>query len=185
MTLAIGHGTDGLVLRHRDALKELAAPRVPPSTLTGEQFGYRHALRLPRRVEDHVGDADLPDRHAALELRARQANGVRPPKGLHVLRPGGHPRVFSGHRSSLLPSLKGNAPWMCTCVCSATAAGPSCEVQTGWARLSRWPAGPGLKPLPAASRRQRVKLRHDERRRQRACPRNLRKEHRFSWLSNL
>src|SRR5919198_4875260 len=152
MTLAVGHGPDRLVLRHRDALKELAAARVAPATLTGEEVGDRHALRLPRRVEDHIGDADLPNRHAALELRARQPDGVRPLEGLHVLWPRGHPR-FSGHRSSLLPSLKGNAPWMCTCVCGATAAGPSCEVQTGWARRSRWPVGPGLKPLPAASRR--------------------------------
>ena len=50
MTLTIGHRADGLVLRHRDALEELAAARVAPTALTREQVGDRHALRLPRRA---------------------------------------------------------------------------------------------------------------------------------------
>src|SRR3954452_6618256 len=155
MTLAVGHRADGLVLRHRDVLKELPAPGVAPPTLAREQVGDRHALRLPRCVEDDIGGADLPDRHATLELRARQTDGVRPLEGLHVLRPRGHPR-FSAHRSSLLPSLKGNAPWNVYVRVRPTAAGPSCEFHDRLGPTLPMPAGPGLKPLPAASRRQRV-----------------------------
>src|SRR6266508_5665793 len=109
MTLAIGHRADGLVLRHRDALEELAAARVAPSALTREEVGDRHALRLPRRAEDHGSRGDLPDGDPALELRACETNGVRALECLHVLRPAprGH-RRFCAHRSSLLPSLKGN-----------------------------------------------------------------------------
>ena len=58
--------------------------------------------------QDHVSRGDLPDGDAALELRAGEPDGVRPLECLHVLRPlaRGHPR-FCVHRSSLLPSLKG------------------------------------------------------------------------------
>src|SRR6188472_2577766 len=109
MTLAIGHRPDGLVLRHRNALEELATARVTPAALTREQVGDRHALRLPRGAKDHVSRADLPNGHAALELRTGQAYGIGPLESLHVLRPParGHPR-FCVHGSSLLPSLKGN-----------------------------------------------------------------------------
>jgi glyoxylase I family protein len=114
MTLAIGHRADGLVLRHRDALEELPAARVTPTALTREQVGDRHALRLPRGAQDHVSRGDLPDGHAALELRAGQPNGIRPFESLHVLRPlaRGHPR-FCAHRSSLLPLPQGGTcPWL-------------------------------------------------------------------------
>jgi glyoxylase I family protein len=144
MTLAIGHRAHGLVLRHRDALQELAAARVTPAALTREQVGDRHALRLPRRAEDHVGRGDLPDGHPALELRASQPYGIRPLQSLHVLWPParGHPR-FCVHGSSLLPSLKGNlCPWLNRACAAQRQRGPRVRFTTGWARSPDSVSGP-------------------------------------------
>ena len=61
-----------------------------------------------------LDDLLRPLEHLLLDVRlARQADGVRPLECLHVLLPPsrGHPCFV--HRSSLLPSLKGNlCPWL-------------------------------------------------------------------------
>jgi len=91
-TLAVGHRPDGLLLGHRDLGEELAAAGLAPASLTHQQVGDGHALRLPRAGEDHLGGIDLIHRDTALELGSREANLVRALECTHVLRSRGNCR---------------------------------------------------------------------------------------------
>ena len=75
----------GLLLGHRDLGEELAAAGLTPAALAHQQVGDRHALGLPRAVEDHLGDVDLAVGDAPLELGAGEADLVGALECAHVL----------------------------------------------------------------------------------------------------
>src|SRR2546425_7484749 len=70
VALSVGHRPDGLLLGHGEPGEELVAAGLTPAALAHQQVGHGHALRLPRTVDDHLGDVDLAERHPALELGA-------------------------------------------------------------------------------------------------------------------
>jgi hypothetical protein len=70
VALSIGHRSHRLGLRHRKLSQEFAAAILSPPVLTHEQVRDRHALCLPRAMEDHLRDIELSGGNLALELRA-------------------------------------------------------------------------------------------------------------------
>ena len=61
------------------------AAGLTPAALADQQVGHRHAVRLPRAVDDHLGDVDLAGGHPALELGAGEADLVGACQSTHVL----------------------------------------------------------------------------------------------------
>jgi hypothetical protein len=64
----IGHGELG---------ENFVAAHLTPAALAHQQVSHRHALGLPRTVEDHIRGFDLADCHATLERGAGESNVVR------------------------------------------------------------------------------------------------------------
>jgi hypothetical protein len=69
-SLALSHRANRLNLGHWDLCEELAASRETPPSLTHEEIGDGHAVRLPGRREDYFSGTPIPPGHAALELGA-------------------------------------------------------------------------------------------------------------------
>src|SRR5438552_7290060 len=83
--LSVGHRPERLLLGHGQLGEELVAAGLTPAALADQQVGHRHAVRLPRAVDDHLGDVDLAGGHPALELGAGEADLVGTCQGTHVL----------------------------------------------------------------------------------------------------
>src|SRR5436190_18562066 len=95
--LALRQGSDRLVLRHPDRLKELPAASTPPPLLAHQQLADRHALDLPRGREHDLRRVRLSRGDLALQRGPRKPHSVRALQSKHVLwtRHGG-----SVHRTS-------------------------------------------------------------------------------------
>jgi len=100
--LAVGHRPDRLLLGHRELGEEFTAACLTPTALAHQQVGDRHRLGLPRAVEDHRGDAEIPQRDSALERSAGETDLIGAFQGAHVLRTGrGNRRRCRVHVSTL------------------------------------------------------------------------------------
>src|SRR5437868_12191265 len=76
MTLSVGHRPDGLLLGHGESGKQPVAAGLTPAVLADQEVSHRHAARLPRAVDDHLGHVDLAGGHPTLELGAGEADLV-------------------------------------------------------------------------------------------------------------
>jgi hypothetical protein len=101
-SLAVCHGADRLLLGHRYLCEELAAACLAPSALAHQQVRDGHALRLPRAVAYHLGDARPARGDAPLELGAGETDLVGALQRAHVLRTGRGYRRCRVHRTSIL-----------------------------------------------------------------------------------
>src|SRR3954452_20901467 len=84
-TLAVGQRADLLVLRQTQREQDAAAACAAPTPLAHQKIAQRHALGLPRALENDVGDRSRLCRDTTLELGPRKTHAVGLLKGAQVL----------------------------------------------------------------------------------------------------
>src|ERR1700722_604640 len=99
--LATGERPDRLPLGYWQQRKNLAGARFTPATLTHQQFGYRHAMSLPRTLKDDVCYVDVSAGHTPLQLCASEPNLICTVEGPHVLRTDKRGRRYYVHARNL------------------------------------------------------------------------------------
>lgn len=76
-SLALGHGSERLLLGHRHLGEEPAGPGLTPSALGHQQVRDSHVGGLVWTVEDHLGDVELTVGDSSLQVRSGQSDLVR------------------------------------------------------------------------------------------------------------